>query len=139
MITLVLKGTSESPLAFFLPSEGKARRQPSSQEVWGGHVHTCILFKMHSRPRTYRRAHGTLLNITVAVWMETSLGENGYMYMYGQFCCPPETITTLFVNRLYSNMKKSLKKKTAIYEPRSGPASVIRSRFLDLSPQNCKK
>ena len=42
----------------------------------------------------------------VAAWMVGGLGGNGYIYMYGWvLCCPPETITTLFVNLLYPNIK----------------------------------
>ena len=35
------------------------------------------------------------------------LEENGYTYVYmvERFCCPPETITKLSINWLYSNIK----------------------------------
>jgi len=41
---------------------------------------------------------------------EGSLGENGYMFMYGWvLCCPPETTTTLLIG--YTPIKnKKLKK-----------------------------
>jgi len=43
---------------------------------------------------------GNSAQFHVAAWMEGEFGENGYMYMYivESHCCPPETITTLFVN-----------------------------------------
>ena len=37
---------------------------------------------------------------------ERALRENGNMYIHGQvLCCPPETITTLFVNSPYPSTK----------------------------------
>jgi len=47
--------------------------------------------------RTYWIAHGTLLNVLWQPGWERGLGENRY--------CPPETITTLFINWLYPNTK----------------------------------
>ena len=42
---------------------------------------------------------------------EESLGENGYMYMYGKSpCCPPEVTTTLLLAILQYKIK-SLKNK----------------------------
>ena len=127
MITLVLKGTSGSPLAFFPPSEDKARRQPSSQR-FGVDMYTHVYYlKCTAGQRPTEQRTELCSTLQWQSGWETSLGENGYMYMCGLLCCPPETVTTLFVNRLYLNMKKSFQKKTAIYEPRSGPSSVIRS------------
>ena len=43
---------------------------------------------------------GNSAQFHVAAGMGGEFGENGYMYMYivESLCCPPETITTLFVN-----------------------------------------
>ena len=43
----------------------------------------------------------------MAAWMGRGLGENGHLCvcMAESLRCPPETITTLFVNQLYSSMK----------------------------------
>ena len=53
-----------------------------SQGVWDGHVHTAI-FKMGNEQMTYHIAHGTLLNVMWQPGCGGSLGENGYMYVYG--------------------------------------------------------
>ena len=53
-----------------------------SQGVMDGHVHTAI-FKMDNQQGTYCMEHGTLLNVMWQPRWEGSLGENGYMYMYG--------------------------------------------------------
>ena len=44
----------------------------------------------------------------IAAWIGGEFGEQWlhiYVYMPESLCCPPETITTLFVNWLYSNTK----------------------------------
>ena len=56
-------------------------------------------------------AQGILLNVMCLSGWEGSSGENGYMHIMTEpLCCPPETITTLFLSWLYPNTKqKSLK------------------------------
>ena len=52
-------------------------------------------------------AQGILLNVMCQSGWEGSLGENGYMHiMTESLCCPPETITTLFLSWLYPNTKQ---------------------------------
>ena len=51
-----------------------------SQGVWDGHVHTAT-FKTDNR--TYCAAHETHAQPYMALGWEGSLGENGYMYVYG--------------------------------------------------------
>ena len=48
--------------------------EKDSQGVWNGHVHTAV-FKMDSQQG--------LLNVMWQPGWEGSLGENGYMYIYG--------------------------------------------------------
>ena len=55
-----------------------------SQGVWDGHVHPAIFKKDNQQGPTYCRAEGILLNVRFQSEWEGSLGENGYMYMYGQ-------------------------------------------------------
>ena len=53
--------------------------------------------------------HRTLLDVMWQPEWEGNWGENGYMHMYG--CIPillPETVTTLFVNQLYPNIKQKV-------------------------------
>ena len=52
-----------------------------SQGVWDQHIHSAV-FRMdkQQRPTT---AQETLLNVMWQPGWEGSLGENGYMYMYG--------------------------------------------------------
>ena len=57
--------------------------EKGSLEVLDGPVHTA-LFKMdNQRGPTYCIVQGTLLNVMWQPGWEGSLGENGYMYMYG--------------------------------------------------------
>ena len=51
-----------------------------SQGVWDRHVHTAVC-KMDNQHGPI--AQGTLLNVMWQPGWEGSLGENGYMYMYG--------------------------------------------------------
>ena len=46
------------------------------------HVHTAV-FKMDNQQGAANIAHGTLLIVMWQPGYEGSLGENGYMYMYG--------------------------------------------------------
>ena len=59
--------------------QGEGLGGRDSYGVWDGHGHTAI-FK---RAGTYSIAHGTLLNVIWQPGWEGSLGENGYMYVYG--------------------------------------------------------
>ena len=58
-------------------------------------------------------AYGTLLNVVWQPGWEGSLGENGYMYVYGCeiLCCPPETITSLLMAILQNKIKSFLLEK----------------------------
>ena len=49
-----------------------------SSGVWDGYIHIAV-FKMDNQ-----QACGTLLNAMWQLEWEGSLGENGYMYMYGR-------------------------------------------------------
>ena len=53
-----------------------------SQGVWDGDVHTDI-FKMDNQTKTCCIAQGTLPSVMQQPGWKGSLGENGYMYMYG--------------------------------------------------------
>ena len=66
-----------------------------------------LLYLKWPTTRTYCIAQGTLLNVTWQLGWEESLGENGYMYMYGwvSLSCSLETIMTLFVNWLSPQYK----------------------------------
>ena len=58
-----------------------------------------------SPARTDYIAQGTLLNFVWQLKWEKSLGENGYMYMYGQVpFCPPESITTLLIGYVHAKL-----------------------------------
>ena len=57
-------------------------RGTDSQGVWDGHVHSAI-FKMDNQQGPTGIAQGTLLNVMWQPGWEGSLGENGYMCMYG--------------------------------------------------------
>ena len=46
------------------------------------HIHTAI-FKVDNQQGSTNIAHGSLLNVMCQPGWEGSLGENGYMYMYG--------------------------------------------------------
>ena len=50
--------------------------------VWNRHVHT-VRFKMDNQEGSSWMAHETLLNAKWKSGWESSLGENGYMYIYG--------------------------------------------------------
>ena len=54
---------------------------------FGIDMYTQLYFRWIKYPvyftRSYSIAHGTLLNIMWRPGWEESLGENGYMYMYG--------------------------------------------------------
>ena len=52
-----------------------------SEEVWDRHAHTAI-FKMDN-PQGPAVDQGTLLNVIWHPGWERSLGENGYICMYG--------------------------------------------------------
>ena len=55
--------------------------------------------KVKRKMGLYCIAQGTLLNVVWQSGWEGSLGENGYMYMYGWVpCCSSETITTLLIS-----------------------------------------
>ena len=46
------------------------------------HAHTAV-FKVDNQKGSTNIAHGSLLNVMCQPGWEGSLGENGYMYMYG--------------------------------------------------------
>ena len=46
------------------------------------HAHT-VVFKVDNQQGSTNIAHGSLLNVMCQPGWEGSLGENGYMYMYG--------------------------------------------------------
>ena len=59
---------------------------------------------------------GTLLNVTWQPGWEGSLGENGYVFMYGWVpSCLPETITTLIISYTPIQSKKLKNKSLTIY------------------------
>ena len=53
-----------------------------NQGVWDGCVHTAMS-ETDNQQETYLMAQGTLLSVMWQSGWEGSLGENGYMYMYG--------------------------------------------------------
>ena len=70
-----------------------------NQGVWDGHVHTA-LSRMDKQPtRGYCIIPGILLNVTWQPRWQGSLGENGYIYMYGCVpSCSCQTITILLIS-----------------------------------------
>ena len=52
-----------------------------SQGVWDQHVHPAVFIIDNQQRLLYTQ--GTLLNVMWQPGWEGSLGENGYMYMYG--------------------------------------------------------
>ena len=66
---------------------------------------------MDNQQWTYYVAHGTLLSVMWQPGRYGSLGENGYMYMYGWV---PLLFTWNYhniVNQLYPNTKQKVQKK----------------------------
>ena len=85
------------------------RGERERQGVWGGHVHTAVLRMDNQQGPT--TAQGTLLSVMRQAGGEGSLGESGYMYMYGWV---PLLSTWNFhniVNWLYSSTNKKCNKE----------------------------
>ena len=69
-------------------------------------MYTLLRLKQKTN-RDQLKSPGSSARCRVAAWMGGGLGENGHMCvcMAESLRHPPETITTLFVNRLYFSMK----------------------------------
>ena len=69
-------------------------------------TYTLLYLTHNQQGPTHFIAQGTLLNIMWQPRWEGSLGENGYMYMYGWVpCCSPKTITLLISYTPIQNKK----------------------------------
>ena len=76
----------------------------SKQNKNGTDMYTLLYLKWITT-RTYCRAQGTLLNVMWKPGWEGSLGENGYMYMYGWVALLCTWNSHNIVNRSFSNIK----------------------------------
>ena len=92
----------------WLPGEGIVKE-------FGMDMYTRLYLKWITE-RAYCVAHRTLLSVMWHPGWKRSLGENGYicLCMTESLCCPPETITTLLIGRIYPKTK-SFKKKVLIH------------------------
>ena len=67
--------------------------------------------------KTYCTAHGNLFNVMWQPGWEGSLGENGYLCMYGwSFPYSPDTMTTLLIGYSPIQNKKFIFKKTEVVQ-----------------------
>ena len=98
-------------ILFSLKKEGN----PSHVSTWmnpKGH-YAVITRTLCNKPVIKRRVltvHGTLLNVTWQPGWETSLEENGYMYIYGWVPLPSTWNYHNIANWLYSTIKQKIKK-----------------------------
>ena len=95
-----------------------------------GPVHTAIL--KWTTTRTYCIAHETLLNVMWQSGWEGSLGENGYMYIYGWvpslFTWNSHNIVSWLKLQYKIKIKKQTNKQTKITQEFSNP--MIKSKSL---------
>ena len=74
-----------------------------------GHAHTAV-FKIDTQQGSTLQHMELCLLLCGSPDGRAVWGENGSVYMCGWVpSCSPETVTTLFVNRLYPNTKESLR------------------------------
>ena len=92
-----------------------------SQGVWVGHVHTAIFKMVQQGPTVQHRKLcsmlcGSLDGRGICGRLETCISMAEFL------CCPPETVTTLFISCTPIQSKKL--KKTQ--KPKKSPVSIVR-------------
>ena len=84
-----LKRNYTNELIYKTKSDSQRTNMVAKEEGWGGRdrelgIHMCtLLYLKWILTRSYCIAHGTLLSVMWWARWEESLGENGYMYLYG--------------------------------------------------------